>query len=315
MAQLRVFLSHSSADKAFADRLVAALRAAGADVWYDEHNLGMGQLRSTIMRELATRPVFIVLVSHAALTSRWVQDECEWAYNIGQRKPERPMLSVVAAPYVPDDWDALLFIESLHRLETSDHRPFPVEEAISRTLRLLELTPPGQAHVAAVPREAESVDDLLTKGQALVAQKRYDEGLTFFERATHVEPDNQSAWFNLGHALLMMECHDASVVAFNHAIACDPDEPYPYVGKALALRGLRLESEALVAVERALEIDPSDAFPWDIKGNLLFALGRLDEALAALDRALALDPTLPDTEGWHAEAQAAAPARDSSHGR
>lgn len=313
MAQLRVFLSHSSADKAFADRLVAALRAAGADVWYDEHNLGIGQLRRAINKELAERPVFIVLLSEAAFSSDWVQDECEWAYNIAKRKPERLMLPVTAAPYTPDDWDALLFIESLRRIEASDHQPFPIEEAVSQTLRLLELTSPGQAPIAAVPQPDESVDDLLVKGQSLIAQKRYAEALHFFDRATHVEPGSQSTWFNLGHALLMLERYDEAITAIDHAIACDPDEPYSYIGKALVLRDLRLEVEALAAVERALEIDPEDEFPWDIKGNVLFRLGRLDEALAALDRALALDPAISDPEGWHAKARAAAAARDSSH--
>ena len=35
--QLRIFVSHSSMDKAICDQLVTALRGAGADVWYDEH--------------------------------------------------------------------------------------------------------------------------------------------------------------------------------------------------------------------------------------------------------------------------------------
>lgn len=223
MAQLRVFLSHSSADKAFADQLVAALRDAGADVWYDEHNLGTGQLRATIMRELATRPIFIVLVSHAALTSRWVQDECEWTYNIAQRKPERLLLPVTAAPYTPDDWDTLLYIESLRRIEVSDHQPFPIEEAILRTLRLLELTLPGQTSAAAVPQLADSMDDLFAKGRALIAQNREDEALPFFIRATQVAPHNRLAWFNVGYLLEVLNHYDKALDAYVHSCALDPD--------------------------------------------------------------------------------------------
>ena len=43
---LRIFVSHSHQDDAFARGLVAALRGAGSDVWYDEHNMaraGSGQ--------------------------------------------------------------------------------------------------------------------------------------------------------------------------------------------------------------------------------------------------------------------------------
>jgi uncharacterized protein YfaA (DUF2138 family) len=48
MAQLRIFLSHSSSDRDFADVLARALRGAGADVWYDETHLGTGQLLDEI---------------------------------------------------------------------------------------------------------------------------------------------------------------------------------------------------------------------------------------------------------------------------
>ena len=49
---LRVFVSHSHEDDAFCQPVVTALRDAGADVWYDEHNLGSGNLMDVIMREL-----------------------------------------------------------------------------------------------------------------------------------------------------------------------------------------------------------------------------------------------------------------------
>jgi hypothetical protein len=62
MSQMRIFVSHSSQDKAFCDSLVQAIRAAGADVWYDEQSLGAGHLLDVVNRELAARPVFIVVL-------------------------------------------------------------------------------------------------------------------------------------------------------------------------------------------------------------------------------------------------------------
>ncbi|HEY7343450.1 MAG TPA: toll/interleukin-1 receptor domain-containing protein [Ktedonobacterales bacterium] len=53
--QLRVFVSHTSEDSAFCHTIVAALRGAGADVWYDEHNMGSGRLADEILRELGRR--------------------------------------------------------------------------------------------------------------------------------------------------------------------------------------------------------------------------------------------------------------------
>jgi hypothetical protein len=80
--QLKVFLSHSSQDKPVCDQLVTALRGAGADVWYDEHNLGAGQVLEEIQRELKARPVFLVLLSKHAFASQWVRRETTWAFNL-----------------------------------------------------------------------------------------------------------------------------------------------------------------------------------------------------------------------------------------
>jgi TIR domain len=76
----KIFVSHTQHDAAFCRQIVDALRQAGADVWYDEHNLGSDQLGPTIERELRARPLFVVILSPAALKSRWVEDEARWAY-------------------------------------------------------------------------------------------------------------------------------------------------------------------------------------------------------------------------------------------
>ena len=71
--QLRVFVSHSHEDNEFCQQIVQALRDAGADVWYDEHNLGWGELHDEIQRELGRRAIFVLILSKAAFASKWVQ--------------------------------------------------------------------------------------------------------------------------------------------------------------------------------------------------------------------------------------------------
>lgn len=66
----RIFVSHSHKNNAFCAEVVRALRGAGADVWYDDENLQVGQLGPTIERELRERPVFIVVLSLASLGRR-----------------------------------------------------------------------------------------------------------------------------------------------------------------------------------------------------------------------------------------------------
>src|SRR5262249_9846405 len=188
--QLKVFVSHSAQDKLFCDALVAALRAAGADVWYDEHSLGAGVLRGEMMRELAKRPIFLVVLSPAAFASGWVRDACEWAYNLSKRESHRLLLPVVAAAYTPRDFNAVLFLESLRRVEAPDHQPYPQAEAIARTLHLLTLTPAGEAPTPLAPQPGESAEDLLTRGEALHAQDKPVEALALFERAIQLAPNS-----------------------------------------------------------------------------------------------------------------------------
>jgi formylglycine-generating enzyme required for sulfatase activity len=78
----RVFVSHSHSDNEFCRRLVADLRAAGADVWYDEHNLGWGELRREIERQMPTRPYFVVILSPDAVQSDWVNREIDGALDL-----------------------------------------------------------------------------------------------------------------------------------------------------------------------------------------------------------------------------------------
>lgn len=151
MSQLRIFVSHNSQDKAFCDALVQALRDAGADVWYDEQSFGAGHLLDVINRELASRPVFIVVLSKAAFASRWVTQECQWAFNLYSREPERVILPVTAQPIELSDFNSWLFLESFRRIEGPSGHPLPQAEAIAKTLHTLVLAPTSTSRAASAP--------------------------------------------------------------------------------------------------------------------------------------------------------------------
>jgi Flp pilus assembly protein TadD len=72
---------------------------------------------------------------------------------------------------------------------------------IAQALRLLALTPKGQAPVAVTPQPAESLEDLLTQARALTSQKKYAEALSFLQWATQLDPNSFNAWATLGYTL------------------------------------------------------------------------------------------------------------------
>ncbi len=288
MAVLKIFVSHSHQDNAFCRQLVQALRDANADVWYDEHNLGSGQLLDRIEAELKVRPVFIVILSPAALTSQWVRDESKWAYARYKRDPQRIILPVLAQTIQEDDlW---MFIEDFKRVEGPGLTALPPLEAIQRTLHALSLTAKGTSPEPTSPRPTESADDLIARGKALQSQQRYAEAIPLLQRATQLAPRSFDAWFNLGICQNESKHYAEAIDSYDQAILLDPSSAASWHNKGNALWNLKRYSDALAAYERALALDPQSVITWNNKGAALGDLQRHAEALAAYERALALDP-------------------------
>jgi tetratricopeptide (TPR) repeat protein len=201
--QMKVFVSHAHEDDAFCRTVVSGLRGAGADVWYDEHNLGSGQLMAVIQRELGRRPVVVVILSKAAFASLWVRREVTWAFELMDRDPSRLLLPVTGGAIERTDFDpeqGWLFLHDFKRVEAPGMQPFPPQEAVRRLLHALALTPAGEAPSPAAtagPQPSESADDLVARGKALSAQQKFADALPLFERATQLAPRSFDAWFNL----------------------------------------------------------------------------------------------------------------------
>ncbi|HEY7833318.1 MAG TPA: toll/interleukin-1 receptor domain-containing protein [Ktedonobacterales bacterium] len=296
---MRVFVSHSHEDDAFCQRLVSALRRAGANVWYDEHNMDSGLLLDTIERELRARPVFVLILSPAALASQWVRDESKWAYARLRRDPSRIILPVLAVPLADED-DIWMFLQDFKRIEAPGIQPFPVDEAVRRTLRALALTPAGEAPAPVAPQPSESADDLIARGKALRTQGKHAEALPLLERATQLAPSSFDAWFNLGFSRVELGQYQQGIAAYDRALAINPNDAPSWSNKGKALRDLKRPEEALAAYERALALDPSFAIAWYGKGALFHDLKRDEEALDAFNRALALG--YDGVAAWNAKA-------------
>lgn len=310
MSLLKVFVSHSHEDDDFCRTLVQALRSAGADVWYDEHNMGSGRLGPTIERELRERPIFVVILSPAALSSKWVEDETRWAYSLLRKDSSRVIQPVTAATIRADDiW---LFLQDFKRIETSGCKPYPVDEAAIRLLRTLALpaasaptapippptgasstsiplptgarpTPPlpltGERPTPVAPELAKNLDDLLSRAHALWPRKQA-EALSLIQFATQLVPNSIHAWAYLGWHLNACGRYEEALAAYEHALALEPR----YVDNW-----------------RPLTVDnwrPPTAENWRWKGIVLRNLMRYEEALAAFDRALPLYQFPDATSIW-----------------
>jgi hypothetical protein len=71
-----LFLSHATEDKGFVRPIVAALRERDVQVWYDEHEIVLGDsLRESIDRGLTRSRFGVVILSEAFFAKRWTNYE------------------------------------------------------------------------------------------------------------------------------------------------------------------------------------------------------------------------------------------------
>jgi|SRR5579859_1141058 len=297
MDEMRIFVSHSHKDSAFCRALVKALRAADADVWYDEHNLGAERLLDAINRELESRPVFIPILSKDAFASSWVRDECQWAYTLYKRTPNRIIFPITADQIDEADFNSWLFLEGFARIEAPGFKPYPTQEAIDKTLVRLGLPIQGDGEDAVVRRDKELADELLSRGKVLSIHGNDRSALPFLECASELAPDNFEIWIVLGWCYGDLRMRRKCKEAFAKAQKVAPEREW----EVLFARGHTENNagwweDSLKTWDQLIAIEPDMAHAWLAKGMVLgnMATTRNDphaheQAIEMLDKAMSLE--------------------------
>lgn len=138
---VRVFISHSSADRGTADDLADALRAAGLDVWVDLDGIRLGDsYAEEIYTALVASDAIVLILSPESIASPHVKREMNLA--IDRAKPVLPFsLEVSLADALSPEWKywlGIVQIEPLGRIDDAVRlivertRPAPVAPVRSR---------------------------------------------------------------------------------------------------------------------------------------------------------------------------------------
>lgn len=239
MEQIRIFVSHSHTDVAYCRKLVAQLRASGADVWYDEDNLSDGELSTAISRELPPRPIFVVVLSRAAFASSWVLKESIIANNLYQRDQSRIILPVTAESFNPIDAfkDGWLILEDFKRIEAPGFQPVPADEAAQRILAIAQ-------HPSGYYQErATTADQLVTLGIGFRDQGRYPEAIEQFRSATKLDAQSFPAWHELAKLQLRVQQPENALQSVDRALAIRVDDFDALQTKIDILDALRLYAD------------------------------------------------------------------------
>src|SRR6185312_7286580 len=136
---------------------------------------------------------------------------------------------------------------------------------VEQALRLLTLS-------AAASSAADTIDDILTRGKALLARQAYEEALREFQRATQLATTSFVAWFCVGYAYGCLLRWDQALDAYERALTLTPDHAGALNNKGEALYNLGRYQLALAAYERALALDAKNAVAWNNRGVARYAL-------------------------------------------
>jgi TIR domain len=91
-----VFLSHSSVDKPTVRRLAKDLSSVGADVWFDDWEIEIGDsLHQSIGRGLRCSRYVAVVLSQKSTASRWCAEELETAFVLEREDGRKRILPLL----------------------------------------------------------------------------------------------------------------------------------------------------------------------------------------------------------------------------
>jgi tetratricopeptide (TPR) repeat protein len=286
-AMARIYVSYAREDTEWCRAFVEALRWQGADVWHAERSGGpvqnYGGLPDEAERELRSRPVFIVVLSPAALVALRAKLEIALAVQLATDQPARAVLAVMA--------DQCTLPPPLHPFPyvsgPEDTGVIPAEAAA----RIREALDAAEAEQEPVAMTAfASAAQAWERAKRLRAAGQPEQALALCERALAVDPLYAPAWCGKGDLLRERERYDEAIAAYDHALANDVLLAAAWYGKGQALNKLKLRYEALQAYERALGLEPRWPQAWIDKGDVLAHLQRYDEAIQAYEQALAIEP-------------------------
>lgn len=305
---IRVFVSYSHQDAEYANRFVDRLRSSGLDVWYDRQGLLGGQEWAvTIEQELESRPVFIVLLSQAALASEWVRREIYFAVSQNVRGSSRIILPVLIShdvaqmPMVlveyqyiagesPDE-AAQAVLRALGRIVLPGEPDVEAMVAQGATLRAAgDLAGALNILATAVDRDPLSVSAWVGYGQALAEAQRYDEAIRGFEQALELEPGNELALVSKADTLFAQGHLSAAVEAYGQALRHNARYATAWYNRGTAMLALGLNQEAAENYKTLQSLDPGNSDAYMFEGEALWRLGRRQEAVISFERAIDLKP-------------------------
>lgn len=182
--------------------------------------------------------------------------------------------------------------------------PPPEEEAPLLAPELAAEVEPAPAPAESLPAEPQveaevspgpSLEELLSRGEAALAEERWDEASTALQEAVAQSPSGESHQ-QLGLALYRLGQREEALAHFEAALQMEPVRAEPYANLGFIHQELGQLEPAEEYLRQALNRDPALAEARVALAEVLAAQGKLEAAREAWEAAVALRPDLPQLQ-------------------
>ena len=297
-----VALRLAAGDRAGAERLVAAARAA------DRDDLELARLEAAAAGDVTIAPVrdpstgmadALVSLAEALLEQDRTLEAMQLARaaaHIAPDDPESPLLIARVALELGSPGEALRVLEQVPRdasiawsADLVRARAYQEQEDIDAAVALLEQMAeraPGRA------------DPLIAMGDLLRGKDRFAEAEQAYSRALErvaaIERRHWRLLYARGITYERTKRWPEAEADLLKALELEPEQPYVlnYLGYSWVDQGLHLD-RAKGMLHRAVELRPDDGFIVDSLGWAYYRLGEHEKAVTYLERAVELEPGDP----------------------
>jgi predicted TPR repeat methyltransferase len=281
------------------------------DAFYDIESIRAGQFDSIILKQIAARPYFLLVLTPGTLercadSDDWVRREIEQAVvtqrmivpvhtpnfdfgDISRFLPEQFGETVrrFNAQELPQRWFTFavqqLVQEFLLPVSTTDVMVSTREQAVVEEIR-------QAAHAAPTVTQLQlSAQEYFERALAR-PEDDLDGAIAEYSEAIRLNPDYAAAFNNRGDVWRTKGDWDRAIADLDEAIRLDPEFAGAFFNRGNARAGQGDLDGAIADFDEGIRLDPADALAFRHRGNLRASQGDLDGAIADYGEAIRLDP-------------------------
>lgn len=275
-----VFISHSSKDKQFAQKLALDLRGLGIGIWFDQWEIKVGDsIIEKISHGLKENDFLAIVLSPDSVNSEWVKRELN---SVLSREIAERKVSVLPILHKTCDIPALL--------RDKKYADFTGNYEDGLTELLAAILPDSFSDAADLNRQLS--DHYVKLAIACESGGNLAEAAAHYERAIRVCPSNAEAYYNFGVLRTLSGQQQEAIKQYLKTLELNPRHISALVNLGVEYLDLNETQSAIKTFQTAVSFGAKDYACFQQLGKAYLMSHQFQEAVEPLLNAAALAPNL-----------------------